>query len=522
MAAASALIQCNFRMVSGFMIPSYIPNQYHPQSCIKMYQSAATAVTDGQDDDEDFDDMTNFSDVDNIDDEDEFDGDEDDDVMLDDGLSLDEIQLRLNDYTEDGDEDFDDNDEEYEDDGLVSSASSSSLPSSTKAIGYDLDASVETVVQQYMQTYQTMMSQSDTSTSVPKMAIIQGWFTEMNGWNIDQYNQLIQEISQIGSVRDTETILYHLIQHHQQQTNNNNDVNGEDVLINDETFYHVVASYQYRQKQQKKNKNKKNRGIGFKVEQILAIQDALSNQLEIVANTPTSNDKSNPIQPSIDTLNAVLYAMTLDRNDHKIALRAHRIWDRMLRMVVDANTSSSNNNINNSNMDDDPNARLLSNAVLSTLICCTHVPRMTATPADKLSSFTVALECFNWATTTNSARTTTTTSDGTLQLPALPQHQSSAYMYFLRACRVLLSETTESKRDAVVEAAFRRACTNGYVDTKVVKAMEEIASDALMLRLLGGFIEDGQDLPVEWSRNCMMVRSSKKVEEATVSNDTGR
>ena len=95
-------------------------------------------------------------------------------------------------------------------------------------------------------------------------------------------------------------------------------------------------------------------------------------------------------------------------------------------------------------------------------------------------------------------------------------------MYFLRACRVLLSETTESKRDAVVEAAFRRACTNGYVDTKVVKAMEEIASDALMLRLLGGFIEDGQDLPVEWSRNCMMVHSSKKVEEATVSNDTGR
>ena len=321
----------------------------------------------------------------------------------------------------------------------------------------------------------------------------------MSGWNCDQYNRLLREISKIGSVRDAEAMLYRMIQHHQQQPSNDHPMGN--VFVTDETFYHVFASYryQYQLKLQRRNKKVKNRGIGFKVEQLLAIQDASANQQNEFVTTSTSNGAINPIQPSLQTLKAVLYVLTLDRYDNKIALRAQRIWDRMLQMY-DENTPNNDTNSNT--------AIVIANAVLSTLICCTHVPRLTATPADKLSSFTVALECFNWATSRPADPAA----------PHAPQHQTAVYRHFFRACRVLLSDMSESKRDAVVDAAFRRACTNGYVDTKVVLALEECASDALMLRLLGGFVEDGQDLPNEWGRNCMAHRK-KQGKISAVSND---
>ncbi len=471
----SVLLQYHLLWVHGFVTvgntPSHVAYRHqHHQSSMQIYQVVDNFELDTTESDEVFD-----GDDEEVDTED----------LYDDALSFDETEMNFDAYVDDGDEDYDESEDDYNDD---------EIESPSNGMGYKLDAPVEIVATQYKQMYQNLKSESGSS-SAPKTAIISGWFTVMKEWNCDQFNQLLREISQMGAVRDAESILYHMIQ---QQSN---DDRAGERLVNDETFYQVYASYQHRQKQQKKNKNKKNRGVGFKVEQLLAIQDAMSNNHELA--TPSSNG-SITIQPSLPTLNAVLAAMTLDRMDPRIALRAQRIWDRIRRM----NEKSQPNNDRHL----DANVPL-TNAALSTLICCTRVPRMTATPADKLSSFTVALECFNWATT----NTATTERVVPLSTPP-PPHQSSFYMYFLRSCRVLLSETNESKRDAVVEAAFRRACANGHVDTKVVKAMEEIASDALMLRLLGGFIEDEQNLPVEWSRNCM-AQNSKSEEESALFQD---
>ena len=481
-------------LVHGFVTVGNYPSQvfahrhHHHchQSLLQINQVVDNFASDTTESDDDFE-----GDDEEVDTEDLYNDDDDDDDLLlsgDDALSFDETQMNFDANVDDNDDDDDESEEDYN--GDVVEALSNGM-------GHELDAPVDIVATQYKQTYQNVKSEIEGSSSVLKTAIISGWFTVMKEWNCDQYNQLLREISQMGAVRDAESILYQMIQQQQQS----NDDQVAELLVSDETFYHVYASYQHRHKQQKKNKNKKNRGVGFKVEQLLAIQDALSNNNDELATTPSSHGRSDiTIQPSLQTLNAVLAAMTLDRMDPRIALRAHRIWDRIRRQMSD---KSPPTNIDRDAHDDVP----LTNAAMSTLICCTRVPRMTATPADKLSSFTVALECFNWATTN-----TDLTERVSPLLAPLP-HQSSFYMYFLRSCRVLLSETNESKRDAVVEAAFRRACANGHVDTKVVQAMEEIASDALMLRLLGGFIEDGQSLPAEWSRNCIS-QNSKSEEES--------
>jgi hypothetical protein len=406
--------------------------------------------------------------------DDELDDDDDDDD--DDRSYIDVSEETVMNLDIDDDEDYDDDDDEYDD-------SNDQLENNTILQQTHLDASVQDVLHGYMEMYETLIKESS---SMRKTDIIKRWLPVLTNWDTNQYNQLLKEISQIGSVHDTETILYHMIEQQQQQqqnNNNNNNSNGQSItkllLVNDETFYHIFASYQYRQRQQETRvnyKNKKYCGIAFKVEQLLAIQDAIHN-----STNNNNNERGSNVRPSIQTLYSVLNVMILDRFDPKIALRARRIWDRLL-LLSESNEETST---------------ILSNSVLLVLICCTHVPRMIVVPADKLSSFTVALDCFNWATST------TTISASTPNMTT-QQQQCNVYVYFLRACRILLSETVENKRDAVIEAAFRRACINGYVNNKVLKAFEECASDALMLRLLGGFIEDGQELPTEWSRNCLI------------------
>jgi hypothetical protein len=474
-------------IVDGFaMIPNVSPNLLYQRNHQPVYLRILELHMNKDDSDTNDDENSNSSDeplsMDLNDDSDDLldEDDEDDEGNFDIDLSDDE-------YNEEDYDDDVDNDNNDSKDSLLEE-----IYSFDKT---DIDVSVQQVLQEYMETYQSFMNK-ETSSSMKKANIIQGWLPAMKNWETIQYNQLLNELSRIGSVHDTETILYHMIDQ-QQQKSKEGIVN---VLANDETFYHVFASYQYQQQQEhtKKNyKNKKYRGIAYKVEQLLAIQDA-------IYNNTNNNNNIEPIlpntilqKPSVRTLHSVLNVMILDRFDNKIALRAGRIWDRLLSHKETENKES-----------------VLLNAVVLVLICCTHVPRMTVSPIDKLSSFTVALDCFNWATA--STTTTTTTSESTTRGNHV-QQQCNVYTYFLRACRTLLDDTVESKRDAVIEAAFRRACINGYVNNKVIKALEECASDALMLRLLGGFIEDGQELPSEWSRNCIL--SNELEASVTVSNE---
>jgi hypothetical protein len=276
--------------------------------------------------------------------------------------------------------------------------------------------------------------EEENSAISPKIAVIPQLFNSMDGWSVSQYNQLLQLISKHGSIRDAEACLYHMIQ--------------EIRWVNDESFYHVFTSYTQHEKRKPSNKKRNRRkwGIAFKLEQLLALQDAL------VRCTPTAR-----------TLKAALRALAEDQTDTKVALRAKRIWDRLLNLS-------------------DGEAPLAS--AVSLLQACSHVPSEAA-PDEKLEAFTIALEVFNGVTAESQT-----------------EQQSRTYAWFLRACRTLLAGTAERKRDAVVEAAFRRACTAGVVNTAILKSLSAVASDACMLRLLGGFLEDGIETPPEWSRHC--------------------
>jgi hypothetical protein len=398
-----------------------------------------------------------------MDDNDDLVGDDDEkDDMLD-TIDWDNVD----DEEEEGEEDYDDLD------GYNDNSNDNVDADATTILSDDSDdASVNDIFQEWTNVQEETRARSQQR---PKNAIVHQFFNEMTRWNTLQYNQLLRQISQGGWIRDAEAILYRMIQ--QQQ-------GGEPpsycATVDDETFYHVFAAYSYRQqKRPSKNNNNRKWGAAFKVEQLLAIQDALCDK---VKQNPSPSD--HPIvEPSIRTLNAALNAMALDRTDTRVALRARRIWDRLMILTDD-------------DMDEPSRQRLMTNSVVAVLKACTHVPRRTATAKDKLSAFMVALDCFNWATTT------------TITLPEaiVDRRQSTVYMWFLKACRILLSETVESKRDSVIEAAFRRCCTAGYVNSKVLQAFEEVASDTLMLRVLGGFIEDGQEPPIEWSRNCAITK----------------
>lgn len=69
----------------------------------------------------------------------------------------------------------------------------------------------------------------------------------------------------------------------------------------------------------------------------------------------------------------------------------------------------------------------------------------------------------------------------------------------IQAAGVLLPEG--SARDAAVEKLFVKTCQEGKVNPFVLSSFARVVSDAVELRLLGGFVADRPTLPAEWSRN---------------------
>lgn len=72
---------------------------------------------------------------------------------------------------------------------------------------------------------------------------------------------------------------------------------------------------------------------------------------------------------------------------------------------------------------------------------------------------------------------------------------------------------TTKKRDAVLESAFGQCCAAGYVNAYVLEQLERAASDELVLKLLGGFFEDGVEPPAEWSANVVGRRQNRDTDE---------
>jgi hypothetical protein len=70
---------------------------------------------------------------------------------------------------------------------------------------------------------------------------------------------------------------------------------------------------------------------------------------------------------------------------------------------------------------------------------------------------------------------------------------------FLKACSNLMPDN--SKRNSVIEKLFRTACKDGQVSDFVINQLFEVTSTSFVEELLGSSVEDGIQIPAEWSRN---------------------
>jgi hypothetical protein len=286
-------------------------------------------------------------------------------------------------------------------------------------------------------------------------------------------NALLQAIvvsaaNTVSVSKRAETILYGMIETAKAEASlNGNVVDRQATKESDDyidmhrtapdqaSFGYVIQSYR---------NNKNTAGVAFKVEQLLALQEALAQQTQslgsIMAIPP----------PSAATLTAAIAVVARDRTDVKKAVRAQRLLERVEALGA-------------------PNLY----AYQSVLNACAFTPKA-ASAADKLAAFTIAVDCYKKAIAHQEQS----------EPPPRPRwtrsHPSSIYGQFLAACHALLP-ATNPKRDALVEAAFGQCCSAGHVNDYVLEQLQRAASDTLVLRLLGGFLEDGVTLPAAWSAN---------------------
>ena len=85
---------------------------------------------------------------------------------------------------------------------------------------------------------------------------------------------------------------------------------------------------------------------------------------------------------------------------------------------------------------------------------------------------------------------------------------STAYGLFLKSCTQLMPPSV--KREAVVENVFRKCCSDGQVGENVLGELNAAASKTMCRRLLGGNLEDGVSIPIEWSRNVKDRRGKRR------------
>mmetsp|Transcript_32790 Transcript_32790/g.49426 ORF Transcript_32790/g.49426 Transcript_32790/m.49426 type:complete len:545 (+) Transcript_32790:136-1770(+) len=86
-----------------------------------------------------------------------------------------------------------------------------------------------------------------------------------------------------------------------------------------------------------------------------------------------------------------------------------------------------------------------------------------------------------------------------------------SYSNFLRACAQVLPDGP--KRDSVIQNVFLKCAEEGYVGRSVIAELldansEEILSDEILVKLLGGNPKDGLKIPRKWSRN---VRDEREI-----------
>ena len=186
------------------------------------------------------------------------------------------------------------------------------------------------------------------------------------------------------------------------------------------------------------------------VEKILELQES------------ASKGKDDDMKPDVRAYNAAL-AVISRANDPNKSKRAKDILVRMIEKRDKGDMSVA------------PNLRTYNNV----LNACAYTK---GKPEELMSAFRVAVDSIN-----------------DLRESPLLQPDPVSYGLFIRSCSQLMPPS--EKREAVVENIFRKCCNDGQVGTYVLHELSHAASPELCGKLLGGDMEDGVNLPMEWSRN---------------------
>jgi hypothetical protein len=329
---------------------------------------------------------------------------------------------------------------------------------------------LSTVVEQVVEKIQTIMGRMERGYRVDGQ---EDWAPSVNA-----FNSLLQVYSQASRLsagtegapgmyaREAEAVLYSMMERDDDDEVKRNEVSVP-LRPNTESFNHVIQAYSNIPVQRRRQGRPRGStggddllaGVAFKVERLLQLQQA-------VESTPTPR-----------TYVAAITAMSHDSRDPQKAVRAKRVLDKWLQQ------DEKDNNDNSSS------PYLYSQAYKSILTACAYT-HPTAGPEDKLAAFQIALDTLqeiqDKSSKTNNAVITA---------------DSRVYGLFVRACGNLLSN--ERKRDAVLETIFGQCCRDGYANDYVMRELERAASDELLLKLLGGFLEDGVTIPESWSRSAV-------------------
>jgi hypothetical protein len=219
--------------------------------------------------------------------------------------------------------------------------------------------------------------------------------------------------------------------------------NGVDAMRpNGATFVHVYNSFL--------STNDPD-GAADTVEKILKLQESLQKNEDGIE------------KPDVRAYNAVLAVIARAKKDPTKAQRAKRLVEHMKSLRDEGDKMAA------------PNLRTY-NLVLNAAAYTEGEPK------ELLSAFRVAVDSIN-----------------DLRENPLLEPDPVSYGLFLRSCAQLMP--LSDKRETVVENIFRKCCVDGQLGQYVLHELSYAASPNLCRKLLGGDMDDGVNLPIEWTRN---------------------
>lgn len=188
---------------------------------------------------------------------------------------------------------------------------------------------------------------------------------------------------------------------------------------------HVVTSY----------RGESDAGVPFKIEKLIELQDARVPKKDAPAGT------------LLRTYKAAIAVISKTR-DAKKAAKVKKLLTRIQTLK--------------NNIGDDTTTLVDLTTAKNVLRTCAYT--ISADPKDKLAAFQIAVDVFN-------------------ELREAATLDSSVFSLFIKATALL---PANRKRDAVIENVFFKCCQDGLIADYILQDFENVASDELQLKVLGG------------------------------------